>query len=438
MIYLDNAATSYPKPGCVLEAMTSALASCGANPGRSGHRLSLAAGRIVEDCREALAQMLGETDASRVVFAANTTDALNMAIHGTLRTGDHAVTTLLEHNSVLRPLSELSRSGAITLTIVPPDAQGRIRAQDVERAMTPRTRLVAMTHMSNVLGVVQDVAAVGALCRRRGALFLVDAAQTAGHLPLTPAAWGCSMLALPGHKGLLGPHGTGALWVAADVRLAPMRQGGTGSVSESMFQPRMMPDALESGTLNLPGIAGLRAGLRVALSNREEAHENAVSLCAQMREALLGIPGVRVYTPEGASLLSFNIEGIASQEAASALDEAGIAVRGGLHCAPGVHRFLGTLETGAVRVSPGISNTREDARQLVAAVARLARSADQKGPPLGGRRSLAKGFPLPEGERKHSEKVFNHSLKEESRNRNLLMASGGQMAPLKPATSWST
>ena len=259
-----------------------------------------------------------------------------------------------------------------------------------------------MTHMSNVLGVAQDVAAVGALCRRRGALFLVDAAQTAGHLSLTPAAWGCSMLALPGHKGLLGPHGTGALRVAADVRLAPMRQGGTGSVSESMFQPRMMPDALESGTLNLPGIAGLRAGLRVALAHREETHENAVSLCAQMREALLSIPGVRVYTPKGASLLSFNIEGIASQEAASALDEAGIAVRGGLHCAPGVHRFLGTLETGAVRVSPGISSTREDARQLVEAVARLARSADQKSPPLGGRRSSAKGFSLPEGERKHS------------------------------------
>ena len=373
MIYLDNAATSYPKPGCVLEAMTSALASCGANPGRSGHRLSLAAGRIVEDCREALAQMLGETDASRVVFAANTTDALNMAIHGSLRTGDHAVTTLLEHNSVLRPLSELSRSGAITLTIVPPDAKGRILAQDVERAMTPRTRLVAMTHMSNVLGVAQDVAAVGALCRRRGALFLVDAAQTAGHLPLTPAAWGCSMLALPGHKGLLGPHGTGALWVSADVRLAPMRQGGTGSVSESMFQPRMMPDALESGTLNLPGIAGLRAGLREALAHREEAHAAAVALCDGMRAELLCLPGVRVYTPEGASLLSFTVEGIASQEVAAALDGMGIAVRGGLHCAPGVHRFLGTLESGAVRVSPGIYNTKQDAQALLMAVRRIAR-----------------------------------------------------------------
>ena len=373
MIYLDNAATSFPKPACVAEAMTSALTQCGANPGRAGHRLALAAGRIVEDCRAALAQLLGETDATRVAFAANTTDALNMAIHGALRTGDHVVSTLIEHNSVLRPLSELSRGGAITLTLVPPDERGMIRAGDVARALTPRTRLVVMTHMSNVLGVAQDVAAVGALCRARGVLFLVDAAQTAGHLPLEPAKWGCSMLALPGHKGLLGPHGTGALWVAPGVRLSPLRQGGTGSASESMFQPRMMPDLLESGTLNLPGIAGLRAGLRFACAHREEAQKNAVALCDQMREALLNLPGVRVYTPAGASLTAFNIEGIASQEVAAALDEADVAVRGGLHCAPGVHRCLGTLESGAVRVSPGLMNTRQDAARLVEAVARIAR-----------------------------------------------------------------
>ena len=373
MIYLDNAATSFPKPACVAEEMTSALTQCGANPGRAGHRLALAAGRIVEDCRAALAQLLGETDATRVAFAANTTDALNMAIHGALRTGDHVVSTLIEHNSVLRPLSELSRGGAITLTLVPPDERGMIRAGDVARALTPRTRLVVMTHMSNVLGVAQDVAAVGALCRARGVLFLVDAAQTAGHLPLEPAKWGCSMLALPGHKGLLGPHGTGALWVAPGVRLSPLRQGGTGSASESMFQPRMMPDLLESGTLNLPGIAGLRAGLRFACAHREEAQKNAVALCDQMREALLNLPGVRVYTPAGASLTAFNIEGIASQEVAAALDEADVAVRGGLHCAPGVHRCLGTLESGAVRVSPGLMNTRQDAARLVEAVARIAR-----------------------------------------------------------------
>ena len=371
MIYLDNAATSFPKPACVVRAMADALTRCGANPGRAGHRIALAAGRLVEGCREDLAAMLGETDATRVAFASNATDALNMAIHGVLRTGDHVVTTLLEHNSVLRPLSELSRSGAITLTIVPPDERGMIRAEDVSRALTPRTRLVAMTHMSNVLGVAQDVAAVGALCCKRGVLLLVDCAQTAGHLPLTPRAWGAALLAMPGHKGLLGPHGTGALWVREDVKPAPLRQGGTGSASESMFQPRMMPDALESGTLNLPGIAGLHAGLREALARREEAHAATVALCDALREELLAMPGVRVYTPEGASLVSFNIEGIASQETAAALDGMGIAVRGGLHCAPGVHRFLGTLESGAVRVSPGRYNTREDARELLLATERI-------------------------------------------------------------------
>ncbi len=377
MIYLDNAATSFPKPGCTVQAMTSALTNCGANPGRSGHKLAIEAGRIMEGCREEIANMLGEADASRVAFAQNATDALNMAIHGVLRSGDHVISTLIEHNSVLRPLSELSRSGVITLTLVPPDGDGRIQVQDIEHALTPRTRLVAMTHMSNVLGIAQDVAAVGAMCRRRGVLLLVDCAQTAGHLPLTPRAWGCSLLAMPGHKGLLGPHGTAALWVAPGVTLAPLRQGGTGSMSESMFQPRMMPDSLESGTQNLPGIAGLHAGMRFALAHRAQVHEQTIALCATMREELLNLPGVRVYTQPGASLVSFNIGGIASQEAASALDGLGIAVRGGLHCAPGVHRFLGTLSCGAVRVSPGFLNTREDAMALVRAVSRIARDASR-------------------------------------------------------------
>ena len=373
VIYLDNAATSFPKPPCVGRAMAGALASCGANPGRAGHKLALAAGRIVEGCREDIAAMLGETDASRVVFAQNATDALNMAIHGALRTGDHAIATLLEHNSVLRPLTELARSGAITLTLIPPDGMGRIHAADVERAMTRRTHLVVMTHMSNVLGLVQDVAAVGEICRQRGVLFLVDCAQTAGHLPLTPIPWGAAMLAMPGHKGLLGPHGTGALWVKQGVQLAPLRQGGTGSASESMLQPEMMPDALESGTLNLPGIAGLRAGMKEALCRRKEAHERAAELCDGMREALISLPGVQVYTQRRASLLSFNVQGVSSQEAAAVLDSEGIAVRGGLHCAPGTHRFLGTLNTGAVRVSPGLYSDRKDAEALVRAVEKMCR-----------------------------------------------------------------
>ena len=373
LVYLDNAATSWPKPVCVARAMAGSLAACGANPGRSGHKLALDAGRIVEGCREEAAAMLGETDASRVAFTLNATDALNMAIHGVLRTGDHAVASLLEHNSVLRPLSELARSGVITLTLVLPDEQGRILAADVARAITPRTRLAAFTHMSNVLGMEQDMAALGAVCGRENVLMLADCSQSAGHLPLTPRSWGAAMLAMPGHKGLLGPHGTGLLWVREDVQLAPLKQGGTGSASESMFQPRMMPDCLESGTLNLPGIAGLRAGMREALARRQEAHETITTLCGFMREELLSLPGVRVYTLPGAAMLTFNVEGVSSQEAAALLDEAGVAVRGGLHCAPGAHRFLGTLEGGAVRVSPGLYNTREDAKALVGAVARMAK-----------------------------------------------------------------
>lgn len=373
MIYLDNAATSFPKPEATVRAMAEALVRCGANPGRAGHRLALEAGRIVEGCREAVAQMLGESDPSRVVFCQNATDALNMAIHGTIRTGDHVIATLLEHNSVLRPLSELSRSGVITLTLVPPDENGRICAEAIERAITPRTRLVCMTHMSNVLGVCQDVQAMGRICSVHGARLLVDCAQTAGHVPLRPNEWGCHLLAMPGHKGLLGPHGTGVLWVKRGVRLAPMRQGGTGSASESMFQPRMMPDALESGTLNLPGIAGLRAGMGIALAEMEETRARIVSLCSCMREALLEIPGVCVYTPKGAMLVSFNISGMGSQIVASALDQAGIAVRGGLHCAPGVHRFLHTLEGGCVRVSPGRESTHEQCTRLVRETARMAR-----------------------------------------------------------------
>ena len=372
MIYLDNAATSFPKPRETVRAMAAALENCGANPGRAGHALSLAAGRIVERCRESTAQMLGETDASRVAFCLNATDALNMAIHGVVRTGDHVISTLLEHNSVLRPLSELSRSGVITLTLVPPDAQGQIRAEDIERAMLPRTRLVVMTHMSNVLGTLQDVQAVGRVCQRRGVLLLLDCAQTAGHVPLAPKTWGCDLLAMPGHKGLLGPHGTGVLWVRAGVNVAPLRQGGTGSASESMFQPRMMPDCLESGTLNLPGIAGLAAGMNEALVYMDETHAHIVHLCDMLRAELLNMRGVRVYTRPGASLVSFNVDGVGSQETAAMLNRAGIAVRGGLHCAPGVHRFLGTLDVGAVRVSPGIYNMREDMTALARAVAKMA------------------------------------------------------------------
>ena len=371
MVYLDNAATSFPKPPQVVRAMAGVMEKIGANPGRSGHQLSLAAGRVVENCRETLARYLQVDDPSRIVFTKNCTEALNMAIHGFVRAGDHVVTSLLEHNSVLRPLCELARLNVISLSFVTPGPQGRIDPREVERLFTPATRLCVLSHASNVLGVVQDMAAIARVCHAHGVRLLADAAQSAGTHDVRPSALGADLLAMPGHKGLLGPHGTGALWVREDVKLAPLRQGGTGSASESMFQPRMMPDALESGTLNLPGIAGLRAGLREALAHRGEAHAATVALCDALRGELSAMPGVRVYTPAGASLVSFGVAGIASQEVAAALDGMGIAVRGGLHCAPGVHRFLGTLDVGAVRVSPGIYNMREDMTALARAVAKM-------------------------------------------------------------------
>ena len=357
MIYLDNAATTFPKPPQVIRAVAGTMEKIGANPGRAGHRLSLAAGRVVENCRDALAQYLQVSDPSRIVFAKNCTDALNMAIHGFVHAGDHVVTSLLEHNSVLRPLCELARLNVISLSFVTPGPQGRIDPREVERRFTPATRLCVLAHASNVLGVVQDMAAIARVCHAHDVRLLVDAAQSAGTHDVRPSALGADLLAMPGHKGLLGPHGTGALYIAPDVHLAPLEQGGTGSASESMFQPMDLPDRFESGTLNLPGIAGLLCGVRFVLREGEERAEHLSRISACIYEGIANLPGVRLYSPPGTNVISFNVAGLASGETAGLLDGAGIAVRGGLHCAPGIHRHLGTLETGAVRVSPGVFTT---------------------------------------------------------------------------------
>ena len=373
MIYLDNAATSFPKAPQAAQAMCGALEKVGANPGRAGHRLALAAGRIVWGCREQLAGFLSVEDPSRIVFCQNCTDALNTAIHGFVRRGDHVVSTLLEHNSVLRPLSELTRMGLITLTLVRPGADGRVTPEKVLSAFTPRTRLMVLTHASNVTGVVQDARRIAGVCRRRGVTLLVDAAQSLGHVPVSPAALGADLLAFPGHKGLLGPHGTGALYIREGVELYPLRQGGTGSVSESMFQPDDMPDRFESGTLNLPGIAGLAAGVRFVAQHQQEIAAHHRALCGRMIAGLRQIPGVCVYSPPGSLLAAFNVEGKMSGEVADALNAQDIAVRGGLHCAPGAHQYLGTLETGAVRASPGPFNTEEDIDRLLQSVEMIAK-----------------------------------------------------------------
>ena len=368
-VYLDNAATSFPKPQGVSDRMKYYLDCVGANVNRSVYTAAQEAGLVTLTLRQRLARLFRFPEPpTHVILTPGATFALNTLISGLLRPGDHCIVSGMEHNAVMRPLLRLPE---VSVSRLPCDSEGFADIAVLPGLLRDNTKLVVMAHGSNVCGTVQDAEAIGRICADRGVPFALDAAQTAGHLPLTPRAWGAALLAMPGHKGLLGPHGTGALWVREDVKLAPLRQGGTGSASESMFQPRMMPDALESGTLNLPGIAGLRAGLREALAHREEAHAATAALCDGMRAELQGLPGVRVYTPERASLLSFGVAGIASQEVAAALDGMGIAVRGGLHCAPGVHRFLGTLESGAVRVSPGIYNTKQDAQALLLAVERI-------------------------------------------------------------------
>ena len=261
-IYFDNAATSSPKPAAVQEEVLRALRDYNANPGRSGHEAALQAAHCVFRTRDALSDFLCAPEGSCVAFQFNCTDALNLAIKGILRRGDHVVTSFLEHNSVLRPLSGLSSRGEIALTMVAPRPDGMLDPTDVRRALRPSTRLIVVTHASNVTGAIQPVAAIGALAQEKGIPYLIDGAQALGALPVDVARLGCSMYAFPGHKGLLGPQGTGGLYIAPGLTLRPVREGGTGTASDSMLQPSEAPERYESGTLNLPGIAGLGAGVQ--------------------------------------------------------------------------------------------------------------------------------------------------------------------------------
>ncbi|MCL1964077.1 MAG: aminotransferase class V-fold PLP-dependent enzyme [Firmicutes bacterium] len=373
MIYLDNAATSFPKPDTVPRAVCGVISRLGANPGRSGHRMSLAAGRIVMNCREALAQMLCVKEPERIIFCFNCTDALNMAIHGVITPGAHVIATALDHNASLRPLSGLSARGVITLTILYPEGGDAVTAPQVREALTEDTRLVVCSHGSNVTGAVQPVHEIGALLKEHGIPFLVDAAQTMGVLPVHPEEMAADMVAFPGHKGLLGPTGTGALWIREGLQLTPFREGGTGSRSDSVIQPDELPDRFESGTLNLCGIAGLLQGIRFVQDQQRAIAEHEAMLAYKLRDGLSRLDSVSLYGPKEPLLgvVSFNVEGKRSGEVAEALDRYGLAIRAGLHCAPLTHQWLGTMETGAVRVSPGFFNYPSDIDRLLSIVERL-------------------------------------------------------------------
>ena len=371
MIYLDNAATTFPKPPSVTKAVAGVMEKIGGNPGRAGHRGALAGGRILNRCRELAAEYGGLSSPDRVIFCLNCTDALNMAIRGTLRTGDEVLVSHAEHNAVMRPLMGYHDAGKITVRILPPDSRGILNPDTVSAAITPRTALMILCHASNVTGQLQPAREIARACHAQGVPLLLDAAQTAGTEDI--ASVHADMVAMPGHKGLLGPMGTGLLLLGDQMLPRPLREGGTGSASESLRQPTMLPDRLESGTANLPGIAGLVQGLKFVLSHRAAIAEYEYVLSEQLRRGLEQIPGVTLYTGSAGlphvGVVSFNLRGMDSGEAADRLNRAGIAVRGGLHCAPSIHAWLGTA--GAVRASVGPFNTERDVDVLVDAVRKI-------------------------------------------------------------------
>jgi len=376
-IYLDNAATSFPKPESVYAAVDQTLRGVGASAGRGGHREALTATRIVFAAREAAAGLFGIADSARIAFTASATEALNFALFGLLRPGDRVVTSTMEHNAVTRPLRAMQERGVIVVK-VPADRQGFVDSAAIKQACAEPTRLVVLTHCSNVTGTLQPVEEIGPWCRRQGILFLVDAAQSAGQFGLDVAAMGIDLLAVPGHKGLLGPPGTGLLYVREGIELQPLIYGGTGGNSHSDLPPDGMPERLEAGTLNTPGLAGLQAGieflLREGLSN---VRAREAELLAHLISGLREIPEVELYGPLDSrfhgEVLSFNLNGCDPAEIGFLLDrDHDILCRVGLHCAPDAHRTIGTFPRGTVRVSPGCFTTAAEIDHLVSAVAAVA------------------------------------------------------------------
>jgi cysteine desulfurase/selenocysteine lyase len=379
-IYLDNAATSYPKPPGVAEAVERALRQEGAAEGRSATRAALRVHEVVARCRERAARMLGSERPERIVFTFNATDSLNLALHGLLRPGDHVVTSTVEHNSILRPLRNL-RDWGVEVSYVAGDHEGWVNPDDVKRALRKNTRLVAILNASNVTGTIQPVDQIGEIAHGTGALFLVDAAQTAGHLPIDVSHAPIDLLATAGHKGLVGPLGTGILYVGPGVeeRLESVRQGGTGSNSEDDLQPAKLPDKYECGNHNVPGLFGLEAALAwIEERTVPELRRHERELTQQLVASLAGIKGIRVYGPQSpddrVGVVSLSLEGFEPQELATILDgEFGIETRAGLHCAPGMHRCLGTFAGGGtVRLSVGPFTTAMEIEAAAGALRALA------------------------------------------------------------------
>lgn len=379
MIFLDNGATSFPKPDDVYTFMDTFYRKHGVNPGRSGYDMCLETGAMVEETRALLTRFFNGTDPNRLCFGYNSTDALNLIIAGVLRPGDHAVTTTLEHNSVLRPLYHLARDQGVTVDYVPFDGRGFVDPDDVARAIRKDTRLVIVNHASNVIGTVQPVAPIGRICRERGITFAIDASQSAGKVPIDIQTMNIDLVAFTGHKSLLGPTGIGGLYVREGVEIRHTRAGGTGVRSAQRAHLDEYPYRLEYGTPNVQGIAGLQAGLKwIARQGLAAIHGQEMALTRKLRDGLRRIEGVTLYCQEDLadhiSVLAFNVDGLDSPNVATMLDvDHNIASRAGLHCAPLVHEVLGTAGIdGAVRFGIGPFNTEAQIDTAVAAVAEIA------------------------------------------------------------------
>lgn len=379
MIYLDNAATTFPKPEAVYNAMMDCMKNYCANPGRAGHKLAMKAAREIYDTRENIAKLFNIDNPMNIVFTNNATDSLNLAIKGVVNKGDHIITTSMEHNSVIRPIKALEKVG-VENTIVQCDEQGFLNIDDLEKAIKPNTKLIVTTHASNVCGTLIDIKSISEIANKHNILYLIDASQTVGVYDIDLKDIKADMLAAPGHKGLLGPQGTGILYIREGLNIDILKEGGTGSRSEDLFQPDLLPDKYESGTHNTPGIVGLNEGVKFIFKEGiDKIKEHEEELCKYMLERLEEVPNIRIYGPKDAnkraSVISINIGNMDSGEITFLLDsEYDIATRSGIHCAPLAHKTLGTLEQGAVRFSIGYFNTKEEIDKAVAALKEIAKN----------------------------------------------------------------
>lgn len=376
MIYLDNAATTMHKPKEVIDAVVEAMTSLG-NAGRGANEASLSAARIIYDAREKLCRFFNGEDPRQIVFTGNSTESLNIAIKGLLEPGDHVITTMLEHNSVLRPLYEMEKKG-VALTIIRADKKGRFSLEEMEAAIRPETKMIVCTNGSNLTGNYVDIGKVGEMAHRHDVLFVVDASQTAGVFPIDVRNMQVDVLCFTGHKGLLGPQGTGGMYVREGLAIRPLKSGGSGVQTYSKTHPREMPTALEAGTLNGHGIAGLRAAVEyIEKTGLDVIRAKEQELMWRFYEGVKEIPGVTVYgdfhSRERCAIVSLNIGDYDSSEVSDALlTEYGISTRPGGHCAPLMHEALGTVEQGAVRFSFAHSNTEEEVDIAINAVRELA------------------------------------------------------------------